>query len=152
MSVKKSLVFAGRKYVRLLHAYPLEKNNLKIKKDSITKGRYKMVNHNIWINKVKWKSAMHEFKEMNKVILDCFEYSFIGRLEYEQQMQLIEFMGDSDKLNSLHVSDFCNFFLDNNIKFVLRFRICKKRSISENFKSFRIVKNANQQIEKIIKI
>lgn len=107
-----------------------------------------MVNHNIWINKVKWKTAMNEFERMNKLILDCFEYSFVGGLEYKQQMQLIDFMGDSDKLNSLHVSDFCNFFLNKDIKFILKFRFCKKRNILENYKGFRIVKNVNKQMKK----
>jgi len=50
-------------------------------------------NHNIWLNKLRWKTANNEFKKMRELRLDCFRYVFINNgLTQEQQSLLMEFM------------------------------------------------------------
>ena len=64
-------------------------------------------------------------------------------------MQLIDFMGNSDRLNSLSTADFCNFFLDKNIEFILKFRYCKERSVSNNYNAYKVIKNINKQLREL---
>lgn len=110
----------------------------------------KNVNHDLWLNKLRWKTAYKEFLGIKSLQMDCYFYEFPDEgLKQEEQEKLIEFMGDSERLNSLRAVDFCNMFLENQIDFSIQFRYCKRRGIKHNFYCFQIVRKINKQLNRI---
>lgn len=108
-------------------------------------------NHDIWLNKLRWKTAYKELDSMNELILDCSRFIFIdGIKDFDKQQSLIDFMGDSEHLNSLNVTDFCKFFLKNDIKFKLRFKYIKKRNLAHNIYWFFIIKELNKRLKELL--
>lgn len=80
--------------------------------------------------------------------LDCFRFIFSTEgLSQEQQELLLDFIGDSDHLNSLNPVDFCNMYLKNKIKFQLKFVYSKKRGFKHSYLCYQIVKNINNQLK-----
>lgn len=108
-----------------------------------------MVNHDIFLTRLRWQTATGEFSKMNSFITDCFQYVFVKPLEGEQQNDFMLFIGDSDHFNSLSVLDFCNYFLNQNIPFKLKFRYCKKREVQFNLKCYKIVKYLQKELKNI---
>lgn len=108
-----------------------------------------MINHDIFLTRLKWQTAMGEFSEMNSFAADCFKYDFIKPLKSEQQNNFIQFIGDSDHFNSLSALDFCNYFLNQNIPFKLKFRYCRKRKIGFNLNCYKIVRCMQKELKNI---
>lgn len=108
-----------------------------------------MINHDIFLTRLRWQTATGEFSEMNSFITDCFEYDFIKPLESEQQNDFMKFIGDSDNFNSLSVLDFCNYFLKQNIPFKLKFRYCRKREVWFNLNCYKIAKYLQKELKSI---
>lgn len=63
----------------------------------------------------------------------------------------MDFIGDSDHLNSLIITDFCVFFLKNDIDFKLSFHYSSKRKIMYNLSYIFIINDINKKIKKIKK-
>lgn len=108
-----------------------------------------MVNHDTFLTRIRWKTATGEFSEMNTFITDCFKYDFIEPLKIEQQNNFIQFIGDSDHLNSLSVLDFCNYFLNQNIAFKLKFKYCREKEVGFNLSCYKIVKYLQKELKNI---
>lgn len=111
-----------------------------------------VTNHDLWLNRIRWKIANKEFRSIDSLTLDCFHYSF-GQcgLTQEQQEKLVEFMGDSDHLNSINQAEFCNFFIKNDIAFKLSFAYSKKRDWKYNLMCYIAIRKMNKQIKEILK-
>ena len=109
----------------------------------------KDMNHNSLLTKLRWETVYNGF-EMTCLCLDCFRYKFREcGLTQDEQNKLIDFMGDSDNLNSLTVIDFCNMLLNNNIEFSLEFKYCRKRTIKHNLYSYLLVKKIQNILKEI---
>ena len=76
-----------------------------------------MVNHDIFLTRIRWQTATGEF------------------------------IGDSDHFNRLSVLDFCNYFLNQDIPFKLKFRYCRKRRIRFNLNCYKIVKYLQKELK-----
>lgn len=106
------------------------------------------MDHNSLLTKLRWETVYNGFG-MTYLCLDCFYFKFRHcGLTQDEQIKLMDFMGDSDNLNSLTVIDFCNMLLNNNIEFSLKFKYCRKRTIKHNLCSYMIIKNCNKQMRK----
>ena len=60
-----------------------------------------MVNHNIFLTKLRWQTVNKDFNEMHEFSTDCFRYVFEKPLGYEEQNDFLTFVGNSDNLNHL---------------------------------------------------
>lgn len=106
------------------------------------------VNHNHFLVKMRWKIANKEIKYIKTLKLDCYKFVFIKQgISEEKQQILIDFMNDSDTLNSLQPSDFCNMFINEKIPFELKFCWCDKRGFMHNLKSLINVIGINKQLK-----
>ena len=106
-----------------------------------------MVNHDIFLTRIRWQTATGEFSQMDSYTTDCFQYVFIKPLEIEQQNEFMQFIGDSDHFNRLSVLDFCNYFLNQDIPFKLKFRYCRKRRIRFNLNCYKIVMYLQKELK-----
>ena len=103
------------------------------------------VNHDILINKLRWKTVTQEFTGLQELRLDCFRFVFQeGGLNQEQQELLVEFLGNSAHLNSLTPVDFCNMFCTNSITFKLEFAYAKQCGLRYNYQGFRLIRKLNK--------
>lgn len=106
------------------------------------------VNHSHFLVKMRWKIANKEIKYIKTLILDCYKFVFLEKgINEDKQQILIDFMNDSDTLNSLKPSDFCNMFISEQIPFELKFRWCNKRGFMYNLKSLINVMGINKQLK-----
>ena len=105
---------------------------------------------NQYLTKLRWQTATGEFNEMKRFSTDCFVYEFRNPLNYNEQNNFMTFVGDSDNLNSLTPIDFCNYFLQNNILFDVKYQYVRKIGLIRNYKSYKIVKMLQKKIKEIL--
>jgi hypothetical protein len=108
-----------------------------------------MADHDIFLNRLRWKTVYGEFDGMTIFSTDCITYKFRRPLTREEQMDFISFLGDSEHMNTLSPVDFCNFFLKNKIPFSLKFKYIKDLSIKDNYRYAKIIKALQQELRKL---
>ncbi len=109
----------------------------------------KMVNHENFITKLRFNIATEEYTNIKEISTDCFVYKFGNPLKKKDMELLIEFMHDSNTLNSKDPVDFCEFFIKNNISFKLKWKPCKRLSLKANMIELFIVFKLDKAVEKI---
>lgn len=109
------------------------------------------VNHDVFLTRARWKILDDNAVTWKVFSTDSFVYEFNECLSKENQQLLLDYMEDSDHVNSLTPVDFCNFFLHYNIDFKFKYRYCKHRSLYMNFLSLRIVWSINKKLKKLKK-
>jgi len=93
------------------------------------------------INKVKWKIANKEFTQLN-----MFSYAFFTfRFRMTEQFLMEEFM-ELVSVNGIpEVVDICNFLIQHNVYFKLKFHYMRDLDKNLNLKMKRHAKELNQQ-------
>lgn len=104
------------------------------------------VNFNMFLNRLRWDTVYDKFEEMSRFKIDAIQYAFKYPLSKSEQMDFIEFIGDSDHLNSLTPVDFCNFLLNRKIEFTVTFCYTRRLSFKKNMSCRNIVKMLNNKL------
>lgn len=104
--------------------------------------------HTNFLNELRRDILTGNFRNMSELRLDCFHFEFPETLSTEEQIKLGDFMGTSDNLNSLSPVDFCIFFLENNIKFILTYQYSENRTSDDNFYCALLVQAINERLGK----
>ncbi len=86
--------------------------------------------------KLRWKVYNKEFKQLNEFEYSCFKFKFNIQSQKLQE-QFVELIC-TDK--TLMPWDLGNFFLQNNIKFKIKFRYVKGLGFKGNYVLFKTVK------------
>lgn len=108
-----------------------------------------MKNHNNLLTKLRYQTATRMFNDMTQFATDCICYAFAKPLSYEEQNDFVEFLGDSDHLNSLSPVDFCNYLLHNHIEFTLKFRFFPKIGLKRNYQYYKIIQILRRRLKEL---
>lgn len=105
--------------------------------------------HNIFLTRLRWRSANKDFTDMEKFATDSIVYVFTKPLSYDEQNGFMGFIGDSEHLNHLTPVDFCNYFLCKHIKFTIKFRYVKKIGLRQNYRYYKVIKLLQRKLKNI---
>lgn len=96
-------------------------------------------------NKLRWQVYNKNFKSIKKFEYSYFTFKFLLDSQ-KQQEEFTEFVCSKDDLMPWELG---NFFIQQNIKFKIRFRYLKNFSLKRNSIMYRTVKNIQWQLYKI---
>lgn len=108
-----------------------------------------MKDHNILLNRLKWKAANKDFTDMEKFATDSIVYVFAKPLNYDELNGFMDFIGNSDHLNHLTPVDFCNYFLRQHIKFTIKFRYVRQIGLRQNYRYYKIIRILRKKLKNI---
>ena len=97
-------------------------------------------------NKLKWKVYHDEFKDIKTYTYNCFRYHVIIT-DQKILKDFIDLVCDEGRVTQ---SSICNFFIERDIKYKLRFRYLTKAPLKDNYKMFSQVLWLNFQKIKVI--
>lgn len=109
-----------------------------------------MSNHDTFLTRLRWDTTYENFTDMTSFRTDCIIYEFKSPLSKEEQSMFVEFLGNSDQLNTIMPDEFCNFFLKHRIEFDIKFRYEFNLSFKQNYwylKTIRILKRVLKRME-----
>lgn len=105
-------------------------------------------NHDGLITNLRYNATVGEFTYLTQFATDCIVYDFPEKMNSEQIVKFTEFMDTSDNMNDKTAIDFCLYFIDNKIPFVLSWKLCKKMSMTENMDSLMTISKIKKELKK----
>lgn len=110
-----------------------------------------------FLTKLNYRTVTGEFKNMVLFRTDCFVYMFRRPMTEEQQMQFMEFIRDSDKLNNTTLTEFINWFLSHDILFDVMFEFVNRKDmtlpemIQYNWTCLKLTRKARKILNRLYK-